>query len=77
MGNLLASTTKAILRDRADSSGLSGWSCVPAVEDVAFAHDEALSLGAPLLKPADDFESADLESQEHLTSDAPDANVGP
>jgi hypothetical protein len=65
------------------------------------AHDEALSLGARLLKPADDIESAegfqlyadpaghpfcllgltpgssaDLESQGHLTSDAPDATVG-
>src|ERR1019366_10144964 len=46
------------LRDRADSSGLSGWSCVPAVADVA-AHHEALSLGARLLKPADDIESAE------------------
>jgi hypothetical protein len=38
---------------------LSGLSCVPAVEDIAAAHDEALSLGARLLKQADDIESAE------------------
>jgi hypothetical protein len=46
-------------RDRADSSGLSGGWCVPAVEDVAAAPDEALSAGPTLLKPADDIESAE------------------